>query len=397
MAHRISWIRLFLFFSISVGFSSELFGHALDQWQIRNTNSATAIVYANGLFVAVGPSGKILSSTNGANWTIQNSGVSLDLRGIAYGTPLLGSPMFVAVGDNGCILTSPNGISWTRSPATTNNMRLNSVAFGNGRFIAVASRTFSDASNVLLSFDGVNWDGKSFAPAFADPSSYCYGTPYVLRSIGFGNGTFVAVGDICSSIWTSTSGSTWSNRGNANQEYFSGVAYGNGMFMAVGAEGPIMTSTNGIQWDRRIQNTNEIQGDINFIGYGVGFGNGTFVIAREPRTSVLTTTNGVLWKSRTAPVEGVTTFAFGGGTFVGVGSKIVQSAPVSVPDFEPIRFSSGIAQLNFSGEIGRGYRLQISTNLVTWNDLLSYTNTQATMSFSESISDTRRFYRIISP
>jgi hypothetical protein len=59
------------------------------------------VAYGNGLFVAVGGNGTILTSRDGVNWTEQTSR-SNTLNSVTYGKGL-----FVAVGDGGTILTSP--------------------------------------------------------------------------------------------------------------------------------------------------------------------------------------------------------------------------------------------------------------------------------------------------
>ena len=69
-------------------------------------NSLFGVTYGNGLFVAVGSDGTILTSPDGVNWTAQASGTGSDLNGVTYGNGL-----FVAVGGSyhgsGTILTSP--------------------------------------------------------------------------------------------------------------------------------------------------------------------------------------------------------------------------------------------------------------------------------------------------
>jgi hypothetical protein len=47
-----------------------------------------------------------------------------------------GDGLFVAVGDGGAILTSLNGVAWTQRTSPTSNW-LWSVAYGNGTFVAV--------------------------------------------------------------------------------------------------------------------------------------------------------------------------------------------------------------------------------------------------------------------
>jgi hypothetical protein len=60
------------------------------------------VVYGNGLFVAVGWDGAILTSTNGVTWTQRTSPTRDSLYGVTYG-----NSVFVAVGYRGTILTSP--------------------------------------------------------------------------------------------------------------------------------------------------------------------------------------------------------------------------------------------------------------------------------------------------
>jgi photosystem II stability/assembly factor-like uncharacterized protein len=75
--------------------------------------------------VAVGPSGKILRSTdNGSSWNNSTSGISTTLYGVTFG-----NNTFVAIGQSGKILRSAdNASSWNNStsPITTD---LNGVTF----------------------------------------------------------------------------------------------------------------------------------------------------------------------------------------------------------------------------------------------------------------------------
>lgn len=95
------------------------------------TDTLYGVAYGNGTYAAVGVGGRILRSTTGANWTIENSGVSVNLSAINYG-----NQTFVAVGDAGAILTSSNAINWLNQKFYISN-RIVSVAFGNGVFVAL--------------------------------------------------------------------------------------------------------------------------------------------------------------------------------------------------------------------------------------------------------------------
>ena len=72
---------------------------------ISFSSSDDSTTTSSGLFIAVGASGTLLTSSNGTTWTAQTSGTSNYLRAVAYD----GSSTLVAVGYSGTILTSSDG------------------------------------------------------------------------------------------------------------------------------------------------------------------------------------------------------------------------------------------------------------------------------------------------
>ncbi|MCU0225442.1 MAG: hypothetical protein MUF27_15535 [Acidobacteria bacterium] len=148
---------------------------------------AGGVIYAAGQFVAAGGSGYgIATSTDGLDWTARAPGV--ELNAVAYG-----NGTFVAVGPMGAVLTSSDGASWIpASSGSTQNLA--AVAFGNGRFVATNAAAAGKGS-VLVSTDGVHW-----TPAEA-------GTAYN-QAVTFGAGRFVVAGS-GTSVATSTDGSIW--------------------------------------------------------------------------------------------------------------------------------------------------------------------------------------------
>ena len=209
----------------------------------------SSIAYANGMFVAVGESGNIVTSTDGIAWTRQTSPVSSTLIAVTYG-----NGMFVAVGESGSIVTSTDGITWTKQTLKDRSI-LNAVTYGNGMFVAVGENNLS-----VRSTDGITWTSSS--------------TPdRILKSITYGNGMFVAVG-YTRGIATSTDGKTWTSQTSPVSTDFKSVTYANGMFVAVGSSGKTVTSTDGITWTSQ---TSPVSTDFKSVTYG----NGMFVAVGE--------------------------------------------------------------------------------------------------------------------
>jgi hypothetical protein len=142
---------------------------------------------------------------------------------------------FVAVAYSTAAGYSTDGKNWTAAtlPGTT---YWNSVAYGNKKFVAVASG--NTTTKAAYSTDGGSWTAAKL-PGNAN----WYGVAY-------GNGTFVAVGAGTTAAY-STDGVNWTAATLPGNTYWSGVAYGNGKFVAVAASGSTTTaaySTDGENW-----------------------------------------------------------------------------------------------------------------------------------------------------
>lgn len=67
-----------------------------------------SIAYGNGTFVITRDFGKVVTSTNGLDWTLRD----WDINGHGYGVNY-GNGQFVAVGILGMMATSSDGSTWT--------------------------------------------------------------------------------------------------------------------------------------------------------------------------------------------------------------------------------------------------------------------------------------------
>jgi hypothetical protein len=214
----------------------KLFTTAL--WTQRTSSFGTTnimrITYGNGLYVAVGSSGKLATSPDGITWTQQTSSFgTTTIQGIAYGNGL-----WVAVGSSGKLATSSDGITWTQQTSSFETTTILDVAYGEGTYIAVG-----DSGKLATSSDGITWTQRTSS----------FGTTNI-RRITYGNGLYVAVG-LSGKLATSPDGITWTQRISGFETIWApyGITYGDGLYVVVGASsegtGFLATSSDGIAWD----------------------------------------------------------------------------------------------------------------------------------------------------
>jgi hypothetical protein len=173
--------------------------------------------YLGGKFIGASYDGYITHSIDGMNWSVDYSGYNIDIRSLAYGNGRM-----VAVTNNSSIfLYSDNlGEDWTSTPSPSNDIWLSSI-YGGDKFVAVAQ--FS--STAAYSTDGITWQLSNLSS----------GSQW--RSVIYGNGNFVAVasGSSIASNY-STDGTTW-QQGNLSPSNWYSVTHGDGKFVALGATG----------------------------------------------------------------------------------------------------------------------------------------------------------------
>jgi hypothetical protein len=287
------------------------------------SNDWSSVTYGNGTYVAVagefGGSNRVMTSTNGQSWTARSAAQNNYWSSVTYGNGI-----FVAVSRDGTnrVMTSINGITWTARSASEQNQWV-SVTYGesggSGVFVAVSR----DGTNrVMTSPDGINWQ------SFSGSSS-----TITWSSVTYGNGLFVAVGDLNSDIgfpsalvMKSTDGQSWSTEFAVATNSWSSVTYGNGIFVAVSRDGTnrVMTSTDGVTWTAR--NAAQ-QNTWQSITYGEGF----FVAVSTDGTNRIMTSinNGVSWIARTSPSSSFTSVTYGVRLFVAVANSGTNAVATS--------------------------------------------------------------------
>ena len=107
-----------------------------------------------------------------------------------------------------------------------------------------------------------------------------------LEAVAASAQTLAAVGDN-GAVYTSTDGVSWKRQASLSQ-WLRGVAFGNGTFIAVGENGLVATSPNGTNWNNRASGT---AANLNRVAFTGDF----FTAVGEGGVALTSTNNGVSW------------------------------------------------------------------------------------------------------
>jgi hypothetical protein len=220
---------------------------------------------ANWVAVTIGT---ILASVDLANWTVVSPNSQFPVLGPIVQSVTYGNGRFIATGTwdfdqpasgGSVILYSDDAVHWEFASLSGLDAfgEIPASTFANGQFAAVQQHA------ILRSSDGVLWERFPDIPA-----------QYALRGVaGAETGQFVTVGDR-GEIMTSDDARTWITRGESPKEIHS-VVFANGRFVAVGGSpyyigGPVgsaavLTSTNGYQWQSSLTN---LTSQLSNVAYG---------------------------------------------------------------------------------------------------------------------------------
>ncbi len=270
------------------------------------TQSAQAVAYGNGLFVAcMADDANMWTSVDGKEWDSTNAVEANVWVDICYGK---GRFVAVSIGGTNRVSVSFDGANWYPVAAAAANA-WRSICYGNGLFVAVADTGTGD--RVMTSTDGFTWVTQT------NPTDNDY------QAITFGNGLFVAVADTGTGdrVMTSPDGINWTDRTSAADNNWMGVTFGNGLFVAVANTGTgdqVMTSPDGITWASRVELDSGTWVDVIYA-------NGVFVAVRNSGDQVfMVSHDGITWEGTTYDHTGVTSvftgLAYGDGLLVAVNS-----------------------------------------------------------------------------
>jgi uncharacterized delta-60 repeat protein len=199
-------------------------------------------------------------------WTLVSTLTGSTLRSAAYG-----GGKFVIVGDNGAVRTSSNGTTWASTTVGTNS--LNGICYDGTQFVAVGS------SGAILTFDGTTWTTTLAAlPGGAIMRGITYVPNVGYVAVGDNGTILVSSGGTAVGRYVGTTAPTWATApANAGTLQLFAVACDDTApkpkIIVVGKSGTVRISTDaGVSWTTSIAPTSS---DL----LGIGFGNGTFLVA----------------------------------------------------------------------------------------------------------------------
>lgn len=326
-----SWMLIFYFF-VTAGPADA------DNWQWRHPlpqgNPLRSVCFGNGVFVAVGDMGTIVSSRDGLTWTKRHHSSTALLITVTYGNGL-----FLAGGysDYGRVplYHSPDGEQWREIKTVGGDVR--HLTYGDGTFAAIIG-----GEHLHVSRDGTRWTATGIRHTNTN-------------AVTFGKGVFVLAGSYGIVTASSSDGKRWVKRESNIKENTSLIAYGNDMFVAV-VQGRTAVSADGLNWhftggdlpveglrflnDRFVAVGGRLYSSVDghqwtvrerkeaFMGDNTGlkdvaFGNGTYVAVGDGGR-IFSSLDGAVWTPASPGARyHLTRVAYGGGRYAAVGKNAV--------------------------------------------------------------------------
>jgi len=343
---------------------------------------------ANGLYIAVGDNGRIMTSDNGADWSIEAFTTTNSIPATSSNVLFCvggNTNLIVAAGNQGSLLVSPNfaqsvlvtntaglvttnsvstlGVAWyaLSAPAATTNDLAGVGVFSNKFYLVGGNGTILrlnftnwpglNKTNLNASLGGTNWTKMT-----AGTTNYLSGITV------FTNG--LVVGGDQGNLLTSPDGVNWTKRTTGTTNWLFRVhAMTTNLLLAAGENGVLFTSTNSVNWSQRTSGTT------NWLNDAVMVSNTCYVVGNNG--TVLASTNFTSWTNvPTITTRSLYAAAVQNGQLVvaGIQGTILQSqvVPITTPvNFVSYAQSSGLNVFSVAGVVNQKFTLDSRTNLIS--------------------------------
>ncbi len=215
------------------------------EWQVSSSTPLNSVAYMGNRYVAVGKFGTAVVSDDGVNWTSGSAETNETLCDVYFD-----GNQVIALGENGGVYTSFDGIEWSKGGVGF-DVALNSISRDGSRYEIV-----TDDGEVFTSLDCKNWNWVLSETAGGNTSS---GGNTVRGALRLGGGMediiwdgkmFVAVG-VEGDIFTSVNGINWTKKNSYSKSTLHSVIWTGTQYVAVGESSCILTSPDAVSWTLR--------------------------------------------------------------------------------------------------------------------------------------------------
>ena len=266
-----------------------------------NLNS---MAYGNNLYIAIGGTSSAvavsLSGSPTGTWSDQSSNITANSSG--YSAIAYGAGVFCAIGGTVSAFTAADPTKWYAGASLASKTWVD-IAYGNGRFIALASDGTLYYTN--------NWqtNGWTTTPSYASNNTwtavannplYANGVT-TWKNISYGQGLFVAIATSSQAVATSSDGLNWTYyaTGMSSSSNWTGLAFGNPVNATLGrvptwvavsnTSGKIATKiATGARPQGRAKVINNQISEVRMIEPGSGFPRGNVTATSTTSTGTIT-------------------------------------------------------------------------------------------------------------
>lgn len=315
------------------------------------------VLYADGMFVA-SASGAVLYSADGTKWNVAFK------SNYSWAGPVRVKERFFVSGYNEktkttAYMTSKDGKSWSAMKVPVDGLDIGDITFEDSKYIC---RSYWGH---FSSEDGVNW--KLIKKIVRMPN--------MLNRAAVGDGKLVAVGGN-HSVWgfvrVDSSGKATYNRVDDKYPPLNDVIWTGKKFLAVGEQGLIMTSKDGINWTVADSPTKEsmyrvIQAKDTYYVTG---SNGLIMSSKDLKT----------WKKhKTNTTYAILSIAWSGKKFIAVGQNMLATEVLESnngTDWKPAKINVATSSSSFSfrfSDVAWGNGTFVLTAAQNYNLDLPYT------------------------
>lgn len=214
----------------------------------------------------------------------------------------------IGIGDTDRVYSTQDFITWQNTRPSV--MEPFTDIECTGSQVIVTSNFGLDHSIARTTIDGLEW-GSSLRLDIQAPLKFIWvGNQFIFTTMGAGL------------IHTSFDGFHWISRAANTKEWLLAAAYSDSLFVAVGSNGAVTTSPDGITWTAKTTPTTSVWWQ------GAAWGNGLFVIVGD-RGIIATSQDGIEWTCRNSGTTcTLNRIVWTGGKFLAVGSMgtVISSA-----------------------------------------------------------------------